>query len=67
MVTVSEEAIVEAAVFQLRRTRLVVEPSAATVLAAMRERAAELRGLRAGAILSGGNTDFRWLPVDSFR
>jgi threonine dehydratase len=61
VVTVSEEAIVQAGRFVLERMKLVVEPSAATVLAAMRRSAGELFGKRVGAILSGGNTDFAWL------
>jgi threonine dehydratase/serine racemase len=61
VVTVSEQAIVEAGRFILQRMKLVIEPSAATVLAALRERAGEMRGKRIGAILSGGNTDFAWL------
>ena len=61
MVTVSEDAIVQAGTFIVQRMKLVVEPSAATVLAAARRRARELRGRRVGAILSGGNTDLAWL------
>ena len=61
IVTVTEQAIVEAATFIVLRMKLVVEPSAATVLAAMRAAADRLRGKRVGAILSGGNTDFGWL------
>jgi len=61
VVTVSEKAIVEAATFIVQRMKLVVEPSAATVLAALRCRRDDLRGKRIGAILSGGNTDFSWL------
>jgi threonine dehydratase len=61
VVTVSEEAIVAAARFVLERMKLVVEPSAATVLAALRSRASSLAGKRIGAVFSGGNTDFRWL------
>ena len=61
VVTVSEAEILRAAWTLIRRLKLVVEPSAATVLAALRSRKAELRGKRVGAILSGGNTDFRWL------
>ena len=60
-VTVSEAAIVEAALFFLQRMKTVVEPSGATVLAAMRAMGEQLAGLRVGAILTGGNTDFRWL------
>jgi threonine dehydratase len=62
VVTVSEEAIVQAGAFILQRMKLVVEPSAATVLAAIRRSGDELRDKRVGAILSGGNTDFTWLP-----
>ncbi len=61
VVTVTEDAIVAAARFFLERMKIVVEPSSATVLAALRAIAVELRGKRIGAILSGGNTDFRWL------
>ena len=61
VVTVSERAILEAGRFVLQRMKLVIEPSAATVLAALRRRADEVRGRRVGAILSGGNTDFAWL------
>jgi hypothetical protein len=31
------------------------------VIAALRAIAPEVRGLRAGVVFSGGNTDFRWL------
>ena len=60
VVTVDEQAIVDAARFFLERMKLVVEPSGATVLAALRAIAHELRGRRIGAIVSGGNTDFAW-------
>lgn len=61
VVTVEESAIVDACRSFLERTKLVVEPSGATVLAALRAIAGELRGKRVGMILSGGNTDFAWL------
>jgi threonine dehydratase len=61
VVTVTERALLDAARFFLLRMKIVVEPSAATVLAALRASAAELRSARIGAILSGGNTDFAWL------
>jgi threonine dehydratase len=61
VVTVAEDAIVAAARWFLERMKIVVEPSAATVLAAVRAIAGELGGRRIGVILSGGNTDFRWL------
>ncbi len=58
--TVSEQAIADAARFVIERMKLVVEPSAATVLAVIRKRADAFRGKRIGAILSGGNTDLAW-------
>ncbi|HZN41413.1 MAG TPA: threonine/serine dehydratase [Planctomycetota bacterium] len=61
IVTVDEAAIVAAARFFLQRMKIVVEPSAATVLAALCAIAPELRGKRIGMVLSGGNTDFAWL------
>jgi len=61
IVTVDETAIVAAARFFLQRMKIVVEPSAATVLAALRAIAPELCSKRIGMILSGGNTDFAWL------
>lgn len=61
VLTCTEDAIVAAARFFVERMKIVVEPSAATVLAVLRTMASELRGKRVGAILSGGNTDFAWL------
>jgi threonine dehydratase len=61
IVTVSEDAILDATRSIIERMKLVVEASAATVLAVLRRRSGDLRGKRVGAILSGGNTDFRWL------
>lgn len=61
VVTVSEAQLATAARFVLERMKLVVEPSGAIVVAAVRNLAGELAGKRVGAVLSGGNTDFRWL------
>ena len=61
IVTVTEEAIEDAARFHLERMKLVVEPSGATGLAALRAIAPEIYGMKVGVIISGGNTDFRWL------
>jgi threonine dehydratase len=58
---VTEQEIVQAARFHLERMKLVVEPSGATGLAALRRLAARYRGTRVGVIISGGNTDFGWL------
>lgn len=61
IVTVGEQAMVDAARWFLERMKIVVEPSSATVLAALRGIAPELRGKRVAMILTGGNTDFSWL------
>lgn len=58
---VDEDAIVQAARFHLERMKLVVEPSGATGLAALRRLAPQMQGTRVGVIISGGNTDFAWL------
>ena len=57
----SESEILAAARDHLERMKLVVEPSGATPLAAIRRRAGDWKGLSIGAILSGGNTDLAWL------
>ncbi|MEM7537134.1 MAG: threo-3-hydroxy-L-aspartate ammonia-lyase [Chloroflexota bacterium] len=56
MVTVSEEAIMEAVRFLFYYTKLVVEPSGALGVAALLSGAIEAQG-RVGVILSGGNID----------
>lgn len=61
ILTVSEAAILAAALFFLQRMKIVVEPSSATVLAAMRAHPARFARKRVGAILTGGNTDLAWL------
>jgi threonine dehydratase len=63
VVTVSEEAIVEAARYHLERMKLVVEPSGAVGLAALREIIPEIHGMKVGIVISGGNTDFAWLTA----
>jgi len=65
IVTVAEAEIVQAAWDISQRMKQVVEPSGATVLAALRRVASEVRGKRVGAIFSGGNTDFAWLDDPS--
>jgi len=58
---VNETEIVDAARFHLERMKLVVEPSGATGLAALRKVAPRLKGSKVGVVISGGNTDFAWL------
>lgn len=56
IVTVSEEAIMDAVAFLFERTKLVVEPSGALGVAALLSGAATGGG-RTGVVLSGGNAD----------
>lgn len=61
IVTVDEHEIVEAMRFTWERTKQVIEPSSAVAVAAAKK-AEELRGLRVGILLSGGNVDLSALP-----
>jgi threonine dehydratase len=62
IVTVSEEAIVEAMRCIWERMKLIVEPSAAVPLGAILTGRIDLSGKRVGIILSGGNVDLGNLP-----
>lgn len=62
IVTVSEEAIVEAMRITWQRSKLIIEASAAVPLAALLEGGVDARGARIGIILSGGNVDLDALP-----
>jgi threo-3-hydroxy-L-aspartate ammonia-lyase len=54
---VSDEQIIETMGFLFERMKLVVEPSGASALAALFAGAVDLRGLRVGVTISGGNVD----------
>lgn len=62
IVTVSEEAIIDAMHFVWERAKLVVEPSGAVPVAVLWEGKIDLHGRRVGVILSGGNVDLARLP-----
>lgn len=64
VITVTEEEIVEAMALVFSRLKQVVEPSAATALAALlaRARTGETLPADVGVILSGGNVDLDALP-----
>jgi threonine dehydratase len=61
VVGVRDEQIIEAMRYLFERQKLVTEPSGATALAAMLSGLMDVRGLRVGVILSGGN-----IAVDRF-
>jgi threonine dehydratase len=58
IVTVSEEGIIDSMKFIWERVKLVVEPSAGVLW----ENKIDLRGLKVGVIVSGGNVDLEKLP-----
>lgn len=62
IVTVKEQTIIDAMRFVWERAKIVIEPSSATVFAVLWERKVDLRGLRVGVIISGGNVDLASLP-----
>jgi len=62
IVTVADDAIVRAMRHVLERMKIVIEPSSAVPVAVALEKAVDLRGLRVGIILSGGNVDLDRLP-----
>ena len=62
ILTVSEEAMIEAMRLVFERLKIVIEPSAAVALAVLLNDASPFRGRRIGVILSGGNVDLDRLP-----
>jgi threonine dehydratase len=66
IIAVTEAEIVAAMRFVWERVKIVIEPSSAVAVAPILSGALDVRGLRVGVILSGGNVDleplFRGLP-----
>ena len=62
IVTVSEQGIIDSMKFIWERAKIIIEPSAATVIAVLWEKKIDLSGLKVGVILSGGNVDLNRLP-----
>jgi len=60
--TASEAGIVRAMRMIWERMKIIVEPSAAVPLACLLEGTLEVRGMRVGIIISGGNVDLDRLP-----
>lgn len=60
--TVDEDAIIKAMKLIWERMKIIIEPSSATVLAAIMNNPDVFSGKRVGLILSGGNVDLRKLP-----
>jgi len=62
IVTVSEQGIVDSMRFIWERAKVIIEPSAAVAVGVLWEKKIDLKGLRVGVILSGGNVDLKKLP-----
>ena len=60
--TAKEETIVRAMRMLWERMKIIVEPSAAVPLACLLDGTLEVRGMRVGIVLSGGNIDLDRLP-----
>ncbi|MFZ4739587.1 MAG: pyridoxal-phosphate dependent enzyme [Bacteroidales bacterium] len=62
IVTVSENAIIEAMRLVWENTKLLIETSSAVPIAALLEKKLDVKGQKVGIILSGGNVDLDNLP-----
>ena len=62
VLTVSETGITDAMALICQHFRLLIEPSSATVIAAITEHRDVFAGRRIVAIISGGNVDIEQLP-----
>lgn len=62
VITVSEAGIIGSMALVWQRFRMLVEPSSATVIAAILASPEDFSGQRVGAIISGGNVDLEHLP-----
>jgi threonine dehydratase len=60
--TATEDGIVDAMRLTWEKLRVVVEASSSVPLACLMERTLDLRGLRIGIVVSGGNVDLDRLP-----
>lgn len=62
IVTVSEKSIIEAMRFIWERMSIIIEPSCAVPIAAIFEGKVDVKGKKAGIIITGGNVDLGNLP-----
>lgn len=60
--TVSEESIISSMKLVWERMKIIIEPSSATVFAAVMENRQFFSGKKVGLIISGGNVDLKKLP-----
>jgi len=60
MLTVDDDGLLRAMFFLWERMKIVVEPTGALAFSAIYNKKVNLKGLRVGVVLSGGNVDLRW-------
>jgi len=60
MLTVKDDELLRAMFWLWERMKLVVEPTGALAACAVLERRIDVKGLKVGVNLSGGNVDLRW-------
>jgi len=60
MLTVTDEELVRAMFFLWERMKIIVEPTGALAACALLEKKIDLKNLKIGVVLSGGNVDLRW-------
>jgi len=60
--TVQEESIISSMKLIWERMKIIIEPSSATVLAAIKENPGFFKGKKVGLIISGGNVDLKRVP-----
>lgn len=66
IVTVSEQEIIDAMRFIWERMKIIIEPSCAVPVAAVFSDQIDLKGKKAGIIITGGNIDLDQLPWQNF-
>ena len=62
ILTVKEESIIDCMKLVWERMKVIIEPSSATVLAAVSENQGYFANKKTGFIISGGNVDLTKLP-----
>jgi threonine dehydratase len=60
MTTVEDHELLKSMFFLWERMKVVVEPTGALGACALLEKRVEVKGLRVGVVLSGGNVDLAW-------
>ena len=65
MLTVTDAELFRAMLFLWERMKIVVEPTGALAACALLEKKVDLKGLRVGVVLSGGNVDVQAICASS--